>query len=319
MVFGNVRDVCGLERGLVAVADGARPAVFILDSTLALIDTLAPLGSGPGEFNAVTAVCGTPNGGLLVLSVPDWKCIEYRLDESTGWVFEREFIFGESYPPSMVASLSDGRFAGITRVQVSPDSLGLIAAVWSEGGSPDVVLRTRLAGYDPYGQWQSRTGMRLCVDSADRIYVADLRPDVRSIVCFDPSGEAIREWSTEVEPLRKSEEELEEQLEFARRRWYRATGSMEGFGYEPEPCHNSIRSLQVDGSDRIWIGYGAGGTDFDLISGSGEHLLACRAVLPQWQECSQERVWIESDRFFSSPYDPAQMPIFYRLELVEGY
>ena len=315
-VFGTVRDICTLGSGLIAVVDGVRPAVFVLDSSFSYVDTLARIGSGPGEFTGITCVCGMSDGGLQLLSVADWKCIRYSYGEE-GFQLESEVLFGESFPPSAISALSTGGFAGVARTQAVQDSLGFIAAVWSSTGQPDVILRRRLAGYDPYGQWQAATGMKICVDSHDRIYVADLRSDVRNIFCFNPMGEVLWESCTEVEPLPKSEEELDRQLEFARDRWFRATGSLDGFGYEPDPYHNAIRSLQVDGSDRLWVGYGPDGTDYIVLSTSGNYLFSCKAVLPEWQECARERVWIEPGGFFSSPYNPSDLPIVYRLRLVD--
>ncbi len=313
-VFGDIRARCVFPDGTIGVLDRSITTVKFYSPEGEYIREFSPEGSGPGEFLGLDRLGCDEYGNIMLASFYDRKLAWF--DPEFSLIEEVIFTSGNRGGPMRVYPVPDTGFVVLTSIFQLPDSAGCEVALFRGSGEPETIYRSRLALYDQYGNYQIATGMIFITDHLGRVYIANRSTDTFNIICYSPEGDTLYCIDKPYEPVRRSQEEIDNALEGARQNWIDGTGSAEGFNWEPPEYHPSIRSMMVDGIGRLWVRGGGIDALYHVFSETGEYLHDCALVMPDWQGVDDWAVHIGPYGIIASTRNPELYPVVYMLEEV---
>ena len=155
-----------------------------------------------------------------------------------------------------------------------------------------------------------------CAPAPDgRVFITDRSTEEFKILCYFPNGEYLYDISLPYEPIRKSDEQIQIEIDASRQRCIEAGVNPEEYDFEPEEYIVAIRNMQVDGQNRLWV---RGGQKdeyvFKVFTLDGEFLYNCYVELPDWQECDQWAIRVNENGFLANPLNPECYTLVYILE-----
>ncbi len=313
-VFGDIWARCVFPDGTIGVLDRSIGSVKFYSPDGEYIREFSPEGTGPGEFLGIDRLGCDEHGNIMLASFYDRKLAWY--DPELFLIDEVVFTSGNMGGPMRVYPVPDTGFVVLTSIFQLPDSAGSVVALFRGSDEPEITYRKRLTIFDQFGNYQAATSMIFTTDQYGRVYIADRSTDTFSITCYSPEGNTLYCIDKPWEPVRRSQEEIDNSLETVRQNWIDATGSAEGFNWEPSEYHSSIQSMMVDGTGRLWVKGGGVDTLYQVYSETGEYLHDCALVMPDWQEIDSWAVHIGPYGIVSSTYNPEMYPVVYMLEEV---
>ncbi len=313
-VFGDIWARCAFPDGTTGVLDRSTGSVKFYSPNGEYIREFKPLGSGPGEFMTIDRLGCDMLGNIMLASFYDRKLAWF--DPEFSLIEEVMFTSGNRGGPMRVYPAPDTGFVVVTSIFQAPDSAGCVVALFRGSDEPEIIYRKRLTIFDQFGEYQVATSMIFNTDQYGNVYISDRSEDTFNIVCYSPGGDTLYCIDQPYEPVRRSQEEIDNALENARQNWIDATGSTAGFNWEPPEYHSSVSSIMVDGTGRIWVKGGGVDTLYKVFSGTGEYLNDCTLLMPDWQEIGSWSVNIGPHGIVASTDNPEMYPVVYMLEKV---
>lgn len=314
-VFGDATSADFTSDGGIVILDGVNCRVSFFDSTGEFSSSLSIQGQGPGEFNSPTFLKTLPGGGYLVFGQEEKKICLY--DSRMNLLDERLFTDAARLGPYKVYPLSDTSFVANFSI-LSADWDSVSTDILLLCGDSTTTITSRSAPYDPDNQWQRSTGMVFTTAPDGSILVANISTEEWRIARFDQTGLLLGSIERDYEPIRKSDEQISDEMELARQRYLNGTGSLVGFNYQPDEYLPSIREIQVDSLNRVWVRRGGYlEAVYDVMTPDGEDLFTATFSPPPWHSCFTWNLKIGTGEYLVRPYNPEDYPLVYRLELVE--
>lgn len=303
LVFGSIESMCCGPDGNIALLDRGYSQVRVFSREGEYLRTIGGQGSGPGEMN-MTVYMGISRGGRVFVSQRS-GCNEF--DYETG-----EWITSESFngPPSIaITGAPDSCYVAISMEMVETDQgLGIDASVsrFTDCSTTDVHYEGELFQLNPMDMssffQKGWYGYSFDVNAAGEVFIARASTDEYAIRGYSPDGTEILVIEQPFTPVPKTEGEIEEE-----KRFFEARFESLGMGhqaYTPLEHWTSIRSIGIDGRDRIWALRGTEAVPtFDVFDRDGNLLFT--AELPEAGE--EGRYWrfsVESDLILAWSDDP---------------
>ncbi|MCK4506181.1 MAG: hypothetical protein KAW14_11225 [Candidatus Aegiribacteria sp.] len=313
-VFGNIWGRCTFPDGTIGVLDRSITTVKFYTPEGEYIREFNPVGTGPGEFLGIDRLGCDEYGNIMLASFYDMKLAWF--DPELSLIEEVMFTSRNRGGPMRVYPVPDTGFVVLSSIFQVPDSAGCEVALFRGSDEPETVYRKRLAIFDQMGEYQIATRMIFTTDRYGRVYIADSSEDTFNIVCYSPEGDTLYCIDQPYEPVRRSQEEIDNEFERARQNWIDATGTAAGFDWEPPGYHLSIQSMMVDGIGRLWVKGGGVDAPYHVFSETGEYLHDCMMAMPDWQDVDNWVVHIGPYGIIANTDDPEQYPVLYMLEEV---
>ncbi len=314
-VFGDATSADFTSDGGIVVLDGMNCRVSFFDSTGEFSSSLSIQGQGPGEFNSPTFLKTLPGGGFLIFGQEEKKICFY--DIRMNLLDEHLFSAGNQLGPYKVYPLSDTSFVANFSI-LSADWDSVSTDILLLCGDSTTTIARRSAPYDPDYRWQQSTAMVFTTAPDGSILVANISTEEWRIARFDQTGLLLGSIERDYEPTRKSDEQISDEMELGRQRHLNATGSLNGFNWQPDEYLPSIREIQVDSLNRVWVRRGGYlEAVYDVMTIDGEDLFTAAFTPPQWLSCFTWNLKIGTGEYLARPYEPDDYPLVYRLELVE--
>lgn len=315
-MFGSIGALCTFPDGSIGVLDRTTGTVSFYTQSGEYTGEFAPLGSGPGEFMHPAQLGCDGSGNIMITSASDrkiaWFSPAYELlSESVG-------TSADMFGPVRSCPAPDLGCIAISTVIQRPDSMGMEVALFRGSDQPVVVYRRRLASADRSGDFQNTTNMMFTSGSDGTVFIADRSTDEFSVACCNSEGDTLYCINEPNEPERRTDQEIEVLRERARQNWISATGSPDGFAYQPPEYHYSMRELSVDGEGRLWVRDSADPFRFRVYDGSGSFLYDCSLRMPDWQETRDWAVFINPYGMVACTTDPEFFPVVYMMEETVG-
>jgi len=324
-VWGSIEVVTHTADGNILALD--RPACCVREFTPEgeFVRQFGRKGTGPGEFvnplsmvrlsDGRVGILDTGMGGLHTFT-PDgeWEGLATEItNEPPLWMTPTE---GNGY----VCTLNDWDYVNdefIVNVKVARFEAGSTeptAVYWEDSFPWDFQDLTELIKGSYFAQtWTS--------DREGHVFVAPRDPEMYSITGFTTGGAEFVTITMDLEPVLKSQLEIDEEAEFWNRR-AESMGANGPFNYVPDEYRWMIHSMGMDGDGGLWVRRGTEETPtFDVFDMSGSHLFT--AYIPAITG-SRGLLWeIHIDEFGILGYslDPEygyQKLFIFQLESIEG-
>ena len=309
--------------GDIAVLDFQRCNLSLFNAEGDFIRTVGSEGEGPGRFMTPMSMCFYSDGSFLV------EC-QNGVSRFDG---EYEFVGRMDWPrgsPSLLAGLDDGGLVGwmldIDRVEERV-LCSITLGRWSGPVEPEVTYHVldwempmphadgsiELADY-------RRTGIIACASRrTGRVFYSIQDVDHFEIHGCQPDGTPfLHIEDPDYSAVRKTDEELQVELERRTSESRRLTGLSRVI--RPDPCRMAIRSMFIDGEERLWVRLGYyREIVFRVYDMEGNILFHAMLdypgdVLNLWNWVFQ----IDEGGFLAFVENPEECPRVYMLELVEA-
>ncbi len=316
VTFSRVPSACVLETGEIAVLDSGNSTLWLFSENGDSLKATSIEGGGPGEFYSANCVTPAPGSGVWLSSFYDRKMV--LLDDTLGLQEDVVLVDPEYCTPLVIVSHPSGELIG--RFQVgSVDSSGTAIAMLNEDGSLDQVFRRTMVLFDQTGTRQAETSMVAAAGQNGLVYIAPQIGQEYHIYSYATDGSLVKDICIpEIHMQPKPAEVIALERDHAMANWISATGSADGFAYEPPQFYNMIEYLGTDSLGRIWALRGDyTNPTFDVFSPDGQREFTCTTSLPSWQECDRWLFYIGEGGFLAMPYNPDRYPLVYILRLQE--
>ena len=313
-VFGDIWARCVFPDGTIGVLDRSITTVKFYSPEGEYIREFSPEGTGPGEYLGIDRLGCDEHGNIMLASFYDRKLAWF--DPELSLIEEVMFTSGNMGGPMRAYPAPDTGFVVLTSIFQEPDSAGCVVALFRGSDEPEIIYRRRMTIFDQIGEYQIATEMIFTTDRYGRVYIADRSTDTFNITCYSPEGNTLYCIDKPYEPVRRSQEEIDAAFERVRQNWIDATGSAGGFDWEPPEYYQSILSMMVDGTGRLWVESGGVDTFYQVFSETGEYLNDCTLLMPDWQEIESWSVNIGPYGIVASTKNPEMYPVVYMLEEV---
>lgn len=312
-MFGSISSICAFPGGSIGVLDRTAGVVKFYSPHGEYIREFAPLGSGPGEFSRPDRLRCDEHGNIMITSSNDRKMAWFSPEFSL--ITETVLASVNRGGPMRICPSPNSGYVAITTVLQQPDSVGMEIALFRESEEPEVVYRRRMTLLvEQSGSYQDATNMIFTTDNDGKVYIADNSRDTFSITCFSADGDSLFSIDRPCEPVRRTQEEIDDLTEAARQNWISVTGSPAGFSYEPPEYYNIIRGLAIDGNGRLWVRGAADATQYQVFDNNGDYLYHCSIRMPEWQEVGDWKITINPYRIMASTSNPEMYPVVYMME-----
>jgi len=317
-MLGNIFNVRRDPDDNIVMLDTQDASIRIFSPEGEALQTFRIQGEGPGQFTSPDRLCCLQDGGYFVSSFHNRKIC--RFDSEINLVYELLNTSSNMNGPTRIYALDDSTFVGLWMFYSADfDSAGSRITVHSNSIEvPDALIWEKKVELIPGDyNWQVETAVVLTVTPDREILVYNFSAEEWLISRFDREGHLLSVLERHYEPVRKSDEQIAAETEATRQSWIRATGSEAGFDFEPNEYLSSIKTIQVDDQNRLWVERGSWQeVIFDVMTMDGEDLFTCTFDAPQWQEVDRWSVRVNNGDFLATPRNPELYPLVYTLELV---
>jgi len=313
-IFNTLRD----QDDNIVMLDRQDASVRIFSPGGEALQVFPIQGEGPGQFTLPDRLCCLQDGGYFLSSFFDRKIC--RFDSEMNLMCELLNTSSNMNGPTRIYALDDSTFVGLWMFYTADfDSAGSRITVHSNSIEvPDALIWEKKVELIPGDySWQVETAVVLTVTPDRDILVYNFSTEDWLISRFDREGNLQDTLERPYEPVRKSDEQIASETEATRQNWIRATGSEAGFNFEPNEYLSSIKTIQVDDQNRLWVERGSWEeVIFDVMTMDGEDLFTCTFDAPQWQKVDRWSVRVNNGDFLATPRNPELYPLVYMLELV---
>ena len=315
-MFGVIWGRCFLSDNRIAILDKLTRSVRVFSTEGAFIAEYVLSGSGPGQFTDPNRLSPLRSGGFLVAGNADRKVAYFDADGE----LQTEVLFTEESRPGpiKIVATTDSSFVMCGFYFAFPDSGGAEVALYTDSSHPEVIYRRRMALMDPEREYRGATFMYFTAGTDGRVYISDSSTERYSIRCYEPDGECSHIIDLPYTPVRKSQEQIDSEIERNREFYRQRHGTLEGFSYAPEEHIYPTYLMQAGWNGQLWVRSSLKtDTTFDVFDREGNYLYEVEAVLPAWQSCDGWSIVVSEHGFLASPTNPELYALVYILELVE--
>jgi hypothetical protein len=280
-VWGSIEVVTHTADGNILALD--RPACCVREFTIEgeFVRQFGRKGTGPGEFVNPLSMVRFSDGRVGILDIgagglhtfmPDgtWEGISADItNEPPLWMTATE---GNGY----VCTLNDWNFVDDEFVVTAR-----VARFEADGVEPTAVYWENSFPWDPQnltalirGSYFANTWAS---DREGHVFVAPRDSEDGTITGFTTEGEEIVSIEYELEPVPKTQLEIDEEAEFWNRR-AESMGANGPFNYQPDPYRWMVHSMGIDRNGQLWVRRGTDETPtFDVFDMSGSHVFTAHA------------------------------------------
>jgi len=286
--FAAIADVRIDERGRVLVLDEVEACIKVFDSEGNYIQQVSRRGEGPGELDDPVGLFVMPDGRVGVVDQGKHGYVVFN----DSLRFHEEIGLWATNSPYHVTPISNDEIAACRyddRARGEFDVLSRTVAVYSWGEQdPDTVLWQdslettfadaidNLSMLLDYALFNS---ISTCSDGNGTIYFAPADPHVYEITGWDSTGTVVLEISRELEPVEKTQEDIESETFYANSYLQRISTGPVPFEYEPAPYRIMVDELGFGPDGNLWVKLGTHNeTFFDIYDLNGR--LLRHAVFP---------------------------------------
>jgi hypothetical protein len=317
------RDAAFSPDGDIAVVDMMRHEVLFYSGEGEFIRTVGCMGEGPGTFTSPHNIEFYPDGSFLV------TC----RNGISRYSSDSEFVDRMHFPmlnPHLVKCLDSGEFIG-TQLTFDGDEQRITATqtlgLWTDADDPveefysmeyqwhlpsgNVIdnRNYRESGFIACASGEGR--MFYCTNSVDRFEITGLESD---------GSEFFHVLDEDFSPVRKTEEELQDEMEDRESMAMRVRGEPLNREIRLDPLKQSINFIYMDGSERLWVWLGFyPGIVFRVYGMDGEVLFHAMVDYPG--DPIDLRNWVvKIDEYgcLMFPFNPQDTPRIYLLEMVSA-
>jgi len=252
-VFGQIVSAQFMPDGNIVVADIIKSRVSIFSPDGEFIAPVGRQGSGPGEYQMLSTVAVTAEGGLIVPDALGGKVNFY--DSSYSFVDAMTGFFPS--PPVMISPVAGG-FVGLKpEFEQTEDDMktGMGIYLWTDSATADLEYIKNMIPFDMNDLGATAKAVVLFDTNSDgNVFLAPYSTEEYTISCVSPDGEEIWKITEEQETVRKTDEEIEEERELVRSRIV-AGGAPAAMAenFQVEEYKAFISMLEVDNLNRLWV------------------------------------------------------------------
>ncbi len=276
-VFGSIEAVSHTTEGNILVLDRAACSVAEFDPDGEFVRRMGRSGSGPGEFLNPLSMVRLGDGRVAVLDINLGGFFTFLPDGSYEGMM-LELLGGEpimyvtpSVENTFIGTLNTWNLVGdeyIVSVVVGRFGMGSgepLTVYWQDSFPWDFQDITPLVK----GSYFARTWAS---DRSGNVFVAPRSEEEYIIQGFSAEGEPTVTIELELDPVRKTDDEIAEEAYF----WNRRAASMGVSGpidYQPDEYRWMVHSMGIDADERLWVRRGTEETPtFDVFNIDGDYL-----------------------------------------------
>ncbi|MCD6589321.1 MAG: 6-bladed beta-propeller [Candidatus Fermentibacteraceae bacterium] len=252
-VFGQIVGAQFMPDGDIVVADMMKSKISIFSPEGEFVASAGRQGSGPGEYQLVSTVAVTAEGGLIVPDAMGGKLNFY--DSDYNFVDAMTGFFPS--PPVMISSVTGG-FVGLKPEfeQTEEDMrTGMGIYLWTDSATADLEYIKNMIPFDLNDLGATvKTMVLFDADCNGNVFLAPYSTEDYTITCVSPDGEELWNITEEQAAVKKTDEEIEEEKELVRSRLI-ASGAPAAMAenYQVEEYKAFISMLEVDNLHRLWV------------------------------------------------------------------
>lgn len=310
-MIGSVDDFCYSSEGSVLILDCAAQVIRDFSSEKDS-RTYCTDGEGPGEFLYPLSLCALENGHFLVADEMKQEIMEYSFDGN----YISSFFYSGGYVPYSMYPV-DSTFIQADLITFDMDS-EIPQYVYTVCGIHSSETEVSQQYYSLSWDWTSADFYRdielldFSGSSSGRLFLA---PDVTEyrIVVFSRDGEIISEIEGLMDRVRKSEEQIQREIdEFEE--WAQQDQAYMG-GYRPSEYEIIIDIVGVDANGQLWVRKhdSSEAYEFDIWDYSGE--LISQAHFPKNPEIPELEFHIDEYGLLGANVNSEQYPRVYCFEV----
>ena len=317
-VFGQPATADFTPSGDIAVLDMQLFDVRIYDGEGEFVRSFGRQGSGPGEFQMASMLDVAPSGEIVVCDAMGQKLVYFGPDGQYLHALEGFF----PAPPVMIDAL-DSAVVGIQPAfEQTEDGIlsGMALRRWEGEVAPVVTYHQDLKPFDPEN---------MMTDMMEDMMVFEVAPDGRVfrssigsarfvLVGYQPDGTEFLRIEEDIEPVPKTEEEIQEEIDLMRTRMIQGGAPPEMTeGYQPQPNKPSVAGLLLDDDGLLWVQMGTTeAPTFFALDESGQRRFVARLDY-QGDASNWTFPAIQGGRMLAVDVNPEVYPKVYILEVEE--
>jgi len=253
LVFGQIVAGEFMPNGNIVVADMVKSKISIFSADGEFIAQAGRQGSGPGEYQLLTTVAVTAEGGLIVPDAMGGKLNFY--DSDYNFVDAMTGFFPS--PPVMISPVAGGLVGLKPEFEQTEEEMrtGMGIYLWTDSVTADVEYVKNMIPLDLNDLGAAAKAMVLFdTDYNGNVFLAPYSTEDYTITCVSPDGEEIWSITEEQSTVRKTNEEIEEEREMVRSRMI-ASGAPAAMAenFQLEEYRISVSMLEVDNLNRLWV------------------------------------------------------------------
>ncbi len=320
-VFGNIVDADFLPDGRIVLVDVLKDRISIFSPSGDFLTSFGREGPGPGEFMEPASITVLSNGGICVADFMKQKLIYFDAD----FRYEREISGFLMQSPCPIESGSEGSVVGFQMHYFAEEDdclLGSRLAKWTDSSSPEHEYASR---YNPYNGEGGVIIPRFtfATGSDGSVYCAESSEDEYTIMKFNAEGDSVFTIQEPYTTMYRTEEEMAcahfdymldtPGFDSNDRRAIRDS-------WEIHPVRNAIRSIHIDGDERLWVATGRGehpSPQFEIYDSSGNHICTYTTSLPVEMRWECWNIVFGNDRILAFDNNPEDFSRVFIYEIEE--
>lgn len=328
-VFGQIDQVLFNSDGNILVLDSSKHLISVFSSQGDFLRSIGRQGSGPGEFQRPVSMTFLGNGNLAVADPWSGSIKIFNTDMQ----YETEITGFFPVPPLVIQGADGNAIIGLMRVVDTDNSLIGYSLARLEGDpEPVFIYVEEMVPFDPsmIGPGYIESTVDFASDHQGRVFISVKSTDSYRVDGYLPDGERFLSIEQPFEPVPKTQEEIDMEIEDFNDFLQRMSSSGGGRGHsalrnlniseikhEPIPYRYSIADLAIDGQDRIWVRRGSEiHPCFDVYDLEGELLLEV-SVETEDPEADRWEIVITDQGILAYTDDPVDYPRILLFETVE--
>lgn len=293
----SIVDSIGTEMGdssyvLGAIADAEfspSGSILILDQSACFIrefshegihlSNISRQGNGPGELLYPFNMTIMPDGTIMIGDM--FKSSVIILSESGESI--EDLSDWSLFQPTSLTAIGENLFAGCEMKFDMTDSHMLIIiqpSLYSfSSPSPEYsyfadTLMFSLDLSDAPMSIDGLTGVTLMTSDEDgRVFYSRRSSSEGVVRCWDIEGTPLFTASSGISPVAKTEQEILDEIEFARMQYAALGVNALPEGFEPDPFHTLVENTGVDSEGNLWVQRGTEANPvFDVFDSAGVHV-----------------------------------------------
>lgn len=257
-IFVDPLQVQFMPNGNIAVLDLQKCMVSVFSSCGDHLTSIGRYGSGPGEFQAPSALAITDEGGVIVSDLMSNR-ISY-FDET--YKYSNSINGFVPFAPTAISISINGSIVGVIMEYEQRDDntyIGNSIVMWGITGEKLITYASSMVRFDP-SDISGMSGANLfhAVDRYGKVFVSQHSTDKYLITAYSAEGTVVYTIEEEYIAVKKNDYELEQEMENLRSNLASKgipTSMLESFS--PEKYKQAITGLYVDSENRLWVQSGS--------------------------------------------------------------
>lgn len=251
-VFGSIRAIDRGPHGEILILDNVKHCILAYSSQGEFIEQIGRYGHGPGEFGSASFFVVLGDGSICVDDENGWL----RFDPNWEYIDSREVSSA-----NLMETVSTGQrqIVGVESIFGNTDgnlSVTKNVTLWSDStpGNPDQVYFKQVYPVDqPNDIYVVDFNPMIFTADGTHVYIAPEPQKSPLVYVFALDGSPMDTLEMDYPEIEKTQQEIEEEIEFYETRVLTTTSGERQVDWEPVPYRDMIRSLGVDNLGRLWV------------------------------------------------------------------